>query len=59
MPNYTVMAKVDCLGVYQIEAESEEEAREKFAAWDGGDSVIFSHYAEEMTDEIESVQCDE
>jgi hypothetical protein len=52
------MAEVDCVGVYEVEAGSEEEAREKWRNWNGDDEVTFSHYAEEMPDEIVSVRED-
>lgn len=53
---YRLFATVNCTGVYEIEADSEEEACQKFEQWTGGDDVTFSHYAEENTDEIQSVE---
>ena len=48
MNYYTVQAPVDCLGLYGVEADSEEEAAQKVADWDGGDSVEFLYYTEEV-----------
>jgi hypothetical protein len=55
---YTILANVDALGVYQVEAESEDEARDKFEQWIGDDDVSFSHYSEEIIGEIVSVEED-
>lgn len=53
---FTIEATVDCTGVYHCRARDEDHARELFEAWDGGESVEFSHYAEEMTGEIRTVR---
>jgi hypothetical protein len=51
LKNWIVITKVDCLGVYQVEAETAEDAKQALANWDGStDNVNFTHYAEEYPD---------
>jgi len=55
MKSFTLVVSLDCVGIYEVEAESAEEAGDKFNSWDGDDQVVFSHYAEENTGEVLSV----
>lgn len=55
--DFMIRAQVDCVGVYYVTADSEEEAREKFANWGGDATVQFSHYAEVFpSSDIDSIE---
>lgn len=48
MKQWIVHAPVECTGVYYVEAETEEEAKEALKTWDGSDKQVeFGHYSEE------------
>ena len=52
MKTYTIRAVI-ATGIYSVEAETEEEARRKFEAWE---DVTFSHYLEKWPQEVLAVE---
>ena len=58
MKTWTIEAEVRCIGVYQVEAETEEEAQKKWDEWRGDDDVVFCHYSEENISHLISIEED-
>jgi hypothetical protein len=44
---FIVEAPVDATGAYIVPAETEEEAKQKLADWDGSKPIEFLYYVEE------------
>ena len=53
---FEITASVECIGIFDVKADSEEEARRLFEDWVGDDEVEFSHYSWEAPSYIISVE---
>jgi len=55
LKEYRLHVKIDAVGLYYIQAFSEEEAVNKFLEWPGDNSVEFEQYVEEYPNEVISI----